>query len=443
MRSALLPLALALLALPGCERASRSTAPSGGTALAAPSRLDALLADPGAGFARADSVRTFSFPTDHGPHPDFRHEWWYVTGNLDSSAGERFGFELTFFRFALAPADPPAREDASAWRTRQVYMAHFAITDVSRERFAFDERLARGALELASARAEPFAVWLEDWSLEAQSGPASCWRLRAAGGNYALDLELDAAGPLVRNGEQGLSRKSSSGDAASYYYSLPRMPARGTLAREGEPLAVSGLAWLDREWGSGALDPGQEGWDWFALQLDDGSALMLYALRLRAGGSDPASGGTWLAPDGAVRTLDSSAYRIEVRDHWTSPRGGRYPSRWRVEVPSLGLELDVEPVLADQELDTQPRYWEGAVDVRGTRAGTAASGRGYVELVGYARESGGAAGSESSSSARKRSDRSAMAERSLASLRSPSNAVAMRGLRPSSRWLRSAKFQYR
>jgi predicted secreted hydrolase len=266
-------------------------------------------------------------------------------------------------------------------------MAHFAISDVSRERFAFDERLSRGALGLAGARAEPFAVWLEDWSLEAKSDDSTRWRLRAVGGGYALELELDAASPLIRNGEQGLSRKSSSGDAASYYYSMPRMPARGRLLRGAEAIDVSGLAWLDREWGSGALDPNQEGWDWFALQLADGSALMLYSLRLRGGGSDAASGGTWLAPDGSARSLDSRAYQLEVQDHWSSPRGGRYPSRWRVRVPPLGLELDVEPVLADQELDTQPRYWEGAVDVRGTRGSVPVSGRGYVELVGYARGS--------------------------------------------------------
>ena len=382
-RGLCLLIASASFALAGCDSPPSGDGPEAAPAAAASvNRLDALLGKPDAGFARAQVARPFVFPDDHGAHPDFRHEWWYVTGNLDATDGYRFGFELTIFRFALAPASAePA--GGSTWRTRQVYMAHFALTDVANARFESRERFARGALGLAGARTRPFRVWLEDWSIEELAGDPARWRLRAAHARQALDLELDLRSPLVPNGDRGLSRKSDAGDAASFYYSMPRLPARGQLVRDGVAHAVTGLAWLDREWGSGALDGSQEGWDWFALQLDDGGALMLYALRLRGGGTDALSGGTWLAPDGTIRTLEARDYGIEVLDTWESPRGARYPARWRLRVAPLALEVEVRPVLADQELASQPRYWEGAVDFTGTRGAERAQGRGYVELVGY------------------------------------------------------------
>jgi predicted secreted hydrolase len=349
-------------------------------------------------FAVADTPRTFDFPADHGPHPAFRHEWWYTTGHLEAATGERFGFELTFFRFALAPQAPAQVAGTSAWRTNDIYAAHFAVTDLDRKQFHFDQRYSRGAVGLAGAQASPLRVWLEDWSMEAPLVKASSaeqaaaataklpWRLTAAAHGYELRVQAQALSAPVLNGEAGLSRKSSQPGAASYYYSIPRMALRGQLVRDGKPLDVEGIAWLDREWGSGALAANQAGWDWFALQLDDGSALMFYSLRQQDGAQDPASAGTWIAPDGTVRPLVSSDVRVEVLEQWTSPRGGRYPSRWRVQVPQLMLDADVRPMLADQELLTNPRYWEGAVAVTGERAGSAIGGKGYVELVGYADE---------------------------------------------------------
>jgi predicted secreted hydrolase len=337
-----------------------------------------------AGFAQVLAPRAFSFPQDHGPHPQFRQEWWYFTGNLDAADGERLGFELTFFRYALAPgaaAEPAA--GASAWRTDQLYMAHFAVTDVARGRFRSAQKLSRGALGLAGAQADPLRVWIDDWSLTAT---ASGWRLRAAGQGYALELDLTPAGAPVLNGEAGFSRKSDEPGAASYYYSLPRIAVRGQLRRDGEPLAVHGLAWCDREWGSGGLGARQVGWDWFALQLEDGTALMFYALRGRDGARDPHSAGTWIGTDGETRALKSGEVLLEVTGHWLGADRVRYPSGWRLRVPSLALEVTVQPVLADQELRGTPRYWEGAVDVSGTRAGERLGGRGYAELVGYPQE---------------------------------------------------------
>lgn len=357
-------------------------------AVEAQTRLDLLRGDSESRrFAQALEPRTFAFPRDHGPHPEFRHEWWYVTGHLESTGGRRFGFELTFFRYALAP--PPAQatvQGASAWRANQVYMAHFAVTDLDRRQFHFDERLSREALGLAGAQAADgagslFRVWLDDWVLEA--APEG-WSLRAAAKGYSLDLRLQPQVAEVLNGEAGLSRKSAVAGAASYYYSVPRIAASGRLTRDGSSFDVQGAAWLDREWGSGSLAANQAGWDWYALQLDDGSNLMFYTVRRKDGTSDPFSAGTWVGRDGAIRHLGESDVHIEVLDHWSSPRGGRYPARWRLHVPVLALDLTVRPLLPDQELLTRPRYWEGAVEVSGRQESRAATGRGYVELVGYA-----------------------------------------------------------
>ncbi len=364
-----------------------------------------------ADFAQALAPLAFTFPRDHGPHPLFRQEWWYVTGNLDATTGERFGFELTFFRFALAPAAAPEAVRAaptgvasspqpSAWRTRQIYMAHFAVTDVAAGRFRFAQKLSRDALGLAGAQSAPLRVWIDDWSLEeaaagaagataaasATATSAATWRLHAAQPSYEIELALEALTPPVLNGVAGLSRKSAEPGDASYYYSIPRLAVQGRLIREGHPVGVQGLAWCDREWGSGGLSAHEAGWDWFALQLSDGATLMFYALRNRDGTRDPHSAGTWVDPSGAARALADREVAIDLADHWSNAQGTRYPASWRIRVPDLALEVRVRPVLADQEFRSTPTYWEGAVDVSGTRAGTSIAGRGYVELVGYAPE---------------------------------------------------------
>jgi predicted secreted hydrolase len=365
-------------------------AAAGGVALAGapPTELAGVVAtQPASGFAQVLAPRAFSFPADHGPHAEYRQEWWYTTGNLDAADGERFGFELTFFRYALAPAAQALRPaSASAWRTDTIYMAHFAVTDLTRQSFVFAQQLSRAALGLAGAQGSPLRVWVDDWYLRSAPDAPSSWQLRAAQHGYELELDLDASAAPVLNGAQGLSVKSQVPGDASYYYSMPRVRARGQLKRDGRTLSVHGLAWFDREWGSGGLGAQQVGWDWFALQLEDGSALMFYALRARDGGRDPHSAGTWVEPSGTTRALQSDQVAIEVGAHWSSPRGVAYPAAWRLRVPELALDVAVQPVLADQELDSTPRYWEGAVDVHGTRAGQTLNGRGYVELVGYAQE---------------------------------------------------------
>jgi predicted secreted hydrolase len=355
-----------------------------GAGMAAAAAPDGVLpfASDSPGFEQALTPREFVFPRDHGPHPDFAHEWWYVTGHLAAPTGERFGFELTMFRIALAHPAAAAPRDASAWHAREMYVAHFAVTDIDRGRFRSQERFARAALGLAGAESNPLKVWVDDWSLGAADG---VWQIRAAAQGYALDVRMTADVPPVLNGDRGLSQKSSDPRDASYYYSIARLAVHGELVRDGKTLQVAGSAWLDREWGSGGLGADEAGWDWFALQLSDGSELMFYSLRRRDGRREPHSAGTWVSADGSARALASADVAIDVQGYWTSPRGGRYPARWRVQVPSLGLAVDLRPVLPDQELDGRPRYWEGAVDVTGTKNGSKVSGQGYVELVGYAR----------------------------------------------------------
>ena len=360
-------------------------------------------------FAQALTPEPLEFPRDQGPHPDYRQEWWYLTGNLDSADGGRFGFELTIFRFALAPASTQTPivgaqlgTESSRWRTRQIYLGHFAVSDVAQHRFRFAVKLARGALGLAGAQANPFRVWVGNWQIGqgAAAGPAltasaaadPAWHLQAAGQGYVLTLTARPLMPPVLNGERGLSRKSGEPGNATYYYSIPRVSVQGTLSRDGRPLPVHGLAWLDREWGSGSLGPQEAGWDWFGLQLGDGSCLMFYSLRDRAGTQDPYSAGTWVDSDGRVRPLSREDVRIQVLGYWTDARGARYPSKWRLVMPATGLDITVHPVISDQELVTSPRYWEGAVDVSGTRAGRPLAGRGYVELVGYAGTTAGSGG---------------------------------------------------
>ena len=341
------------------------------------------------GYARALGPRAFAFPADHGPHLEYRNEWWYYTGNVHTDRGRRFGFQLTIFRIALAPA-PVLGSRRSAWATSAVYTAHFAVSDVTSGRFHSFDRTSRAALGLAGVTAgpgRPFRAWVEDWSVEGQGADALPMRLRASQGDVGLDLALDRGKPPVLQGDRGLSRKSAEPGNASYYYSLPRLPARGTIRLGGTSHVVSGLAWMDREWSTSALGSDQVGWDWFALQLTDGRDLMLYRLRRRDGTVDPLSQGTVVDADGASRVVAADAVALEVLDQWQSRRSGaRYPARWRIRVPDEGLALEVVPALADQELDVAVRYWEGAVTV--TTLDGRPAGLGYVELVGYADASG-------------------------------------------------------
>jgi predicted secreted hydrolase len=336
------------------------------------------------GFARATAPREFRFPADHGGHPEFQTEWWYLTGNLADAEGRHFGFELTFFRYAVAPATAP-HETASAWRADQIWMAHFAITDTNEQRFITAERLSRQALGLAGVTLEPLRIWTENWSLEGgEAAGRLALRAEAHDEDIDLALELTATQPPVAHGAAGLSRKGPAVGNASYYYSVPRLEARGTIGVEGTTFNVTGSAWLDREWSTSSLEPGIAGWDWFALHVSDGASLMFYRLRTASGESSPYSGGSYVSAAGVRTELSAADVALRALDHWTSrATGTRYPTAWRLRLASQGLELEIRPYLQQQEIDLSVRYWEGAVHAEGLGPQGRVTAQGYLELAGY------------------------------------------------------------
>lgn len=363
-----------LLLCAGCGRPERDagTELESGRVLSAPDS---------AGFARVLERRTFSFPEDHGPHPDYRTEWWYVTGNLYGAEERRFGFQVTFFRQGLKAQVEPR---SSHWAASQTFMAHFALSDVATGRYRAHERRARGALNLAGAQTAPFRVWLEDWRMEAEQGGDFPWIVDAREGEDALHLKLWPQKPLVLQGDAGLSQKSAEAGNASYYYSATRLNAEGFVTTQGQTLPVKGVAWLDREWSTSALAPYQAGWDWFSLQFRDGTELMYYQLRHKDGGIDPYSSGSWIDAQGAKTHLTREDAELVPLDHWRAPDGVSYPARWRLTVKPLGKTYLIRPVLADQEVRLSVRYWEGAVDVFAAENPESAIAQGYMELTGYA-----------------------------------------------------------
>ena len=342
----------------------------------------ALGGDDHAGYQRAYQPRPFQFPADHGPHPEFRNEWWYVTGNLADATGRPFGYQLTIFRIALSPIAPPAD---SPWRVNQVYMGHLALTDFAGNRHYGFERFSRGALGLAGAQATPFRIWLENWALTGAESDLFPLRLRAQEGDITLDLTLGTGKPIVLQGDRGLSQKSAEPGNASYYYSYTRLPTQGVVSVAGQNFTVSGASWLDREWSTSALGPDQNGWDWFALQLDDGRDLMFYRLRHKDGGMDSFSKGALVETDGQPRLLRWNEVELQPLGEWISPHtGDRYPAGWRLQLPAVNLDLTVTPKVADQEVRLTVRYWEGAVAVSGRTGDRIISGQGYLEMTRYA-----------------------------------------------------------
>lgn len=350
--------------------------------------IEALGSEDALGFARALSPRRLTFPADHGPHPSYRNEWWYLTGQLSTPKGRRFGYQLTLFRIGLRPPAAGTPERSSRWATQEVYMGHAALSDIegpeTRRRFHARERLSRAALGLAGAKTDPIRIWLEDWEIRRRPGAAEHWDLRARTPDFELSLALEARTPIVPQGRQGLSQKGPLPGNASYYYSIPGLRAQGTLDLDGETLNVAGDAWLDREWGTSALEAGQAGWDWFALRLSRERYLMYYRIRRRDGTTDPHSAGMWLTPRGGAVGLKAGDVQLEALAVWVSPRGTRYPARWRLRIPSQGLDLIVTPLLSNQELALGVRYWEGAVEVSQAAGTPDPIGTGYVELTGYA-----------------------------------------------------------
>ena len=326
---------------------------------------------------------TYAFPADHASHPDYKLEWWYYTGNLAAADGRRFGYQVTFFRVGVDPA--PA--NPSKWAVRDLFMTHVAVSDLDGRRYRFEERLSRGGPGLSGARTDRYEVWNDDWI--ARRGDDGRHTVRVAGREGGVDLVLDEGKAPVVHGRDGISQKGAQAGNASHYYSFTRMPTRGTITIDGEPVAVQGESWMDREFGTSFLEPGQQGWDWFAIQLEDGRELMIYQLRRGDGSRDAHSSGTWVLKDGTSVALGATdvVMRPTGARFRSKASGADYPVGWRIEVPREGLALDVTTPLADQELATPQSgvaYWEGAVVVTGTVKGAPVRGRGYLEMTGYA-----------------------------------------------------------
>lgn len=347
--------------------------------------VSALNDSDSSGFAQATTVRDFTFPRDHGAHPDYQTEWWYYTGNLATTDGRRFGFEFTIFRRGLTPTAPVRTSD---WATNQVYFADLAISDMGANQFYSTERFSRGAVDLAGATVDPrFRVWIEDWTIIAQTDDATILHLKAADGPIALDLTTHQIKPPTLQGDRGLSVRSAEPGKASYYYSLTRLPTDGILTVNGTLYTVSGNTWMDHEFSTGYLGKDALGWDWFSLQLDNQREVMLFQIRKWDGSIETVVDGKLIEADGSTTTLKTTDYTVEALSHWTSPRtGATYPSAWRIKIqaPTGPIELEVTPLIADQELTSTTVYWEGASQIKGTDNGKPVTGYGYVELTGYA-----------------------------------------------------------
>ena len=369
-----------LTGLAGCSGVFGSGTAQEGSS---PAQITGLITSSSEGFSRAVEPIEFQFPRDHGPHENFQTEWWYYTGNLVDSSSNRYGYQLTFFRRAVVP--PAERSPrTSSWAVSQVYLAHFTISQVQGERFYSQERFSRGAAGLAGAQGEPFfQVWLEDWQVTQIN--QNSFRLQARTDLVQLDLTLtDTKGPVLQ-GNAGLSPKGLQVGNASYYISQTRLESEGTIRIEDRDISVTGLSWMDHEFSTSALAENQVGWDWFSLQFDNQYELMVFTLRDEQGNMDAFSSGTLIFPDGSTKPLEMGDFSIQVLETWRSPHSSAvYPSGWRLQVPEFDLEVEVHPLMKDQELRFSFVYWEGAVEVNGRIGSQPVSGYGYVELTGYA-----------------------------------------------------------
>ncbi|MGY5810203.1 lipocalin-like domain-containing protein [Rhizobium sp. LEGMi198b] len=323
------------------------------------------------GFALPTPGCRFDFPKDHGPHPDFRIEWWYVTANLKGSDGIDYGAQWTLFRSAAAPGDK------SGWSSPQVWMGNAAVTTPDRQFSA--ERLARGGVGQAGVNASPFSAWIDEWNLAARKptlggDELSHLTMFATGADFWYRFDLDASGPIVPQGDNGFSVKSADGQA-SYYYSQPFYSVSGALHLPGKEFAVTGKAWLDREWSSQPLAANQTGWDWFSLHFDSGEKLMGFRLRDSAGGGF--TSGTWISAEGKPTTIPSNQLRL-TPEATASVAGRNVPVKWRLELPKRGLDVSVFAMNDQAWVASQFPYWEGPV-----RATGSFNGLGYLEMTGY------------------------------------------------------------
>jgi predicted secreted hydrolase len=339
------------------------------------------------GWREAEPGYHFSFPRDHAAHPEYRIEWWYYTGNLQTADGRRFGYQVTFFRTGVA-REP---ENPSRWAVRDLYMAHFALSDIENDRFHSFERLSRAGVGWAGAETEHYRVWNDTWEARLDD---ETHILSAEDGDCQLTLSLMPEKPPVIHGERGVSQKGAAAGNASHYYSLTRLRTVGTLTVDGQAFEVTGLSWMDHEFGTSFLEQEQVGWDWFSIQLEDGRDLMIFQIRQADGAMDLHSSGTLVDKNGRLVPLRFGEFSLTPSQPWKSTSGAAYPTTWTMTVPSHDLRLRVTATFPEQELQTNAStgvaYWEGSVVVTEEDKTKGVSGRGYLEMTGYTGRSMGA-----------------------------------------------------
>ena len=347
----------------------------------------------GGDFKRALPGKIFSFPQDHFSHPEFKTEWWYYSGHLQSQPDKKsYGYQLTIFRTALRSE---TKSQKSKWTIQNLYFAHLALADESKKKFEYREKISRGSLGEAGATIDrkdgnPFRVWIEDWSMEGEGVSLQNHLLRAGDNNFGIEFLLTPEKHPVVHGQNGVSQKAEGEGYGSHYYSISRLKTEGKIFLRSKEFPVQGISWMDHEFGSSQLRDYQVGWDWFSIQLNHQLELMFYQIRHQNGMIDPFSSGTMIFADSAYHHLPLKAFQIEVLERWRSQKSGAtYPSKWRVKVPDYRIELLLTPTVRDQELmtkeSTRVTYWEGSVRVEGQYRGSPIKGVGYVELTGYAR----------------------------------------------------------
>jgi len=345
-------------------------------------------------FKRALPGKIFSFPQDHFSHPEFKTEWWYYSGHLQSQDRDKksYGYQLTFFRTGLKRE---TKNQKSKWSIQSLYFAHFALTDESKKRFEYREKISRGSLGEAGASSyaagqKTFRVWIEGWSLEGKGPSMGTQLLKAGDKEFGIELMLTPEKDPVIHGQNGISQKGEGEGYASHYYSISRLKTEGKILQKKKESPVQGTSWMDHEFASSQLREYQVGWDWFSIQLNNGMDLMFYQIRQQDGKIDPYSSGTIIFPDGNHQHLSLKDFQIEVLDNWKSQKSGAtYPARWRVKVPHHQIDMLLTPTVKDQELitkeSTRVTYWEGSVKVEGRDQGNPIKGMGYVELTGYSK----------------------------------------------------------
>lgn len=330
--------------------------------------LSSVIAAEGPGWREAVPGYSFQFPRDHFEHQDFRTEWWYYTGNVVDAQGKRFGFELVFFR----QGQSRDVENRSVWAVKDLYLAHVALTDIDGKTFSYDERPNREGPGIAGASFSGQRVWNGNWQVKWNGETQS---LDAVTREFRFHLDLKPVKPFILNGENGLSQKAEGRGRASYYVSFPRLAVKGQIQTAKGNHEVSGQAWMDHEWFTEQLGRDQVGWDWFSVQLNNNTELMLFELRKQDGSIDANSSGTFIDASGQAHHLKRGDFTLEPVKKW-----GRYPVIWRIQAPALHLDLTCKASFEAQELKAQagPSYWEGAVTYEGSQAGV-----GYLEMTGY------------------------------------------------------------